>query len=137
MIAQLGRYLIVGVSNTAITFAVYALSIRAGVPAVAASVIAFGAGAVNGFRLNRGWTFRSARGGPDAAARYVVVLLIGLGLNAIGVALAVGLADVPRAAGELAALPPVTATTFVLARTWVFSPRAGTAGRREAVRRPG
>jgi putative flippase GtrA len=132
---QLVRYLLVGAANTAITLASYALLVRAGAPAVAASVAAFGAGAVNGYRLNRSWTFRSDRHGPGAGARYLVVLLSGLALNAVGVALAVDVAELPRLAGEVLALPPATVTTFVLARSWAFAPEGGRAGRRSAVPR--
>jgi putative flippase GtrA len=131
---QLARYLVVGGSNTAITLVTYALLVRAGMPAVAASVVAFGAGAVNGYRLNRAWTFRSARRGAGVGARYVAVLLAGLAINAVGVALAVDVADLPRLVGEVLALPPVTATTFVLARSWVFR-AGGRPARRAAVPR--
>ena len=55
-------------------------------------------------------------------ARYVTVQLAGLGLNALGVAVAVGPAAVPRLAGEVVILPFVTVTTFVLSRSWVFPP---------------
>ena len=120
MTRQLVRYLVVGASNTAITLAAYALLVRAGAPAVVASVAAFAAGAVNGFLLNRRWTFRSDRRGARAAARYAVVLALGVGLNASGVALAVDVARLSKIAGEVAALPPVTATTFLLSRAWVF-----------------
>jgi len=133
--AQLVRYVIVGVSNTAITLATYALAVRAGVPAVAASAIAFGAGAVNGYRLNRAWTFRSARRGAGVGARYVAVLLVGLAVNALGVALAVDVAELPRFAAEIAALAPATVATFGLARTWVFG-EGGRPGRGPAVPRP-
>ncbi len=120
MTGQLARFLVVGVSNTAITLVVYAALVHAGVAPVAASVVAFAAGAVNGFRLNRAWTFRSSRRGLGAGARYLVVAGLGLGLNACGVALAVHVAELPKIAGELAALPPVTAATFGLSRAWVF-----------------
>jgi putative flippase GtrA len=132
---QLVRYLVVGATNTGITLASYALLIRAGAPAVAASVVAFGAGAANGYWFNRSWTFRSARRGAAAGGRYVIVLLAGLGLNALGVALGVNVAGLPRLAGEIVALPPATATTFVLARSWVFGPGGGTEGRPPAVPR--
>jgi putative flippase GtrA len=133
---QLARFLVVGVSNTAITLVVYAVLVRAGLPPVAASVAAFAAGAVNGFRLNRAWTFRSARRGAGPAARYVVVAALGTALNACGVALAVHVAELPKIAGELAALPPVTAATFVLSRAWVFGARGDTRIRGPAVPRP-
>ena len=127
MIGQAFRFLLVGVSNTAITLVAYALLVAAGAPAVAASAVAFAAGAVNGYRLNRTWTFRSDRRGARAGARYLVVVTLGLGLNAAAVAFAVHGAGLPKLAGEVAALPPVTAMTFLLARFWVFggSGRAG------------
>jgi putative flippase GtrA len=133
--AQLVRFLLVGVSNTALTLAAYTLLVHAGVPPVVASAIAFGAGAVNGYRLNRTWTFHTPRGGPRAGARYVAVQLAGLGLNALGVGLAVGAAGLPRLAGEALALPPASATTFLLVRGWVFG-AGGTRGRPRAVPRP-
>jgi putative flippase GtrA len=133
---QLARFLVVGVSNTAVTLVAYAALVRAGVPPVAASVAAFAAGALNGFRLNRAWTFRSARRGLATGARYAMVAALGVGLNALGVALAVDVAALPKLAGELAALPLVTATTFALSRAWVFAPEGGTRTRRPAVPRP-
>jgi putative flippase GtrA len=133
--AQVARYVLVGVSNTAITVVFYALLVRAGVPPVVASVVAFGAGAMNGYRLNRAWTFRSARHGAGVGARYLAVLLVGLAINALGVALAVDVAELPRLAGELAALPPATVATFALARSWVFG-EGGRPGRGPAVPRP-
>jgi putative flippase GtrA len=133
---QAVRFLVVGVSNTAITLATYALLVGAGVPAIGASVLGFTAGALNGFLRNRSWTFRSDRRGPGAVARYVAVLTLGLGLNALGVALAVRVAELPKVAGEIVALPPVTLMTFLLARSWVFAARDGTGGPGRAVPRP-
>src|SRR4029078_2519216 len=95
---QAVRYLLVGVSNNAITLVTYALLVAAGVAAVAASAVAFLAGAANGYRLNRTWTFRSDRRGAGQGARYLAVLTLGLGLNAIGVALAVHGAGLPKIA---------------------------------------
>jgi putative flippase GtrA len=132
---QLVRFLLVGASNTAITLAVYALLVRGGTPAVVASVAGSGAGAVNGFVLNGRWTFRSDRRGAGAAARYALVLALGLGINASGVALAVDVARLSKMAGEVAALPPMTATTFLLSRAWVFGAGGGRRGRRAVVAR--
>ena len=140
MTGQAVRYLLVGVSNTAITLAAYAIAIAAGAPPVAASVIAFSAGAINGYRLNRSWTFRSDLRGVRPAARYLAMITLGLGLNALGVRLAVHGAEVPKIAAEIVALPPVTAMTFLLARSWVFAPARGGRGDRRgpgaAVPRP-
>ena len=86
-----------------------------------AGAVGWGVGAVNGYLLNRAWTFRGAARGAVPAARYVVVQLMGSALNAALVAIAVGHEHLPRVAGELAVLPPVTLLTFVLCRGWVFA----------------
>ena len=86
-----------------------------------AGAVGWGVGAVNGYLLNRAWTFRGAARGAVPAARYVVVQLMGSALNAALVAIAVGHEHLPRVAGELAVLPPVTILTFVLCRGWVFA----------------
>ena len=52
--------------------------------------VGLGVGAVNGYLLNRAWTFRGAARGAVPAARYVVVQLMGSALNAALVAIAVG-----------------------------------------------
>src|SRR5436309_649471 len=53
---QLARFAVVGVTNTALTWCVFALSTAAGLWYPAAAGIAFGAGAINGYTLNRVWT---------------------------------------------------------------------------------
>jgi putative flippase GtrA len=124
-IRQFARFAAVGATNTAITLVSYGLLVSAGIPPVAASAVAFALGAANGYRLNRGWTFQSSRRGAAPGARYVAVQLAGLGVNAAGVAVAVGWVAVPRLAGEIAILPVVTTMTFLLSRNWVFRPSAG------------
>ena len=52
------------------------------------------------------------------------VALAGSGLNAALVSIAVSDQHLPRIAGELAVLPPVTVLTFVLCRGWVFAREA-------------
>jgi putative flippase GtrA len=136
VIAEAVRFLVVGVSNTALSLTTYAALIEAGVPAVPASVAAFLAGAVNGYRLNRGWTFRSDRRGAWTGMRYLAVQGTGLAINAAGVALTVGDAGLPRIAGYVVVLPFVTATTFVLSRFWVCGATGGTRARDAAVRPP-
>ena len=62
---QFVKFGIVGVSNTLLAFAVYTLLLKVfGVWYVAASGIGFAVGAVNGFLLNRRWTFSEHVGRP-------------------------------------------------------------------------
>jgi putative flippase GtrA len=122
LVLQLVRFGLVGATNTALTLAAYAVFVALHAPVPLAGAVAWGAGAVNGFVLNRAWTFRGAARGALPAARYAVVALAGAGLSAALVAIAVGERHLPRIAGELAILPPVTLLTFALCRSWVFAP---------------
>ncbi|HVP03132.1 MAG TPA: GtrA family protein [Solirubrobacteraceae bacterium] len=117
---RFARFLLVGVSNTLIAIVLYGLLVSLALDPVLASAAGFLAGALNGYRLNRSWTFRGASGGAETAARYVVVQGIGLALNAAGIWFTVRHAGLPRMAGEAVILPAVTVTTFLLSRRWVF-----------------
>lgn len=114
------RFVLVGATNTALTLSAYALLVLAGVPGPLAAALGWTLGAINGYRLNRGWTFRSALRGLSPAARYVAVQALGAGLDALGVWLAVGDGHLHRLEGEIAILPAVTLLTFALCRGWVF-----------------
>ncbi|MEA2296402.1 MAG: hypothetical protein QOE86_4041 [Solirubrobacteraceae bacterium] len=121
---QLVRFALVGATNTVITLAVYSALVALGAPAVAAAVASWAAGAANGYRLNRAWTFRGARRGSSfAGARYAAVQALGAAVDALALAVLVGDAHLPRLAGEVVALPPATVLTFVLCRRWVFPAR--------------
>jgi putative flippase GtrA len=123
IVAQLVRYGLVGVTNTALTLAAYSALIALGAPVALAAATGWAVGAVNGYRLNRGWTFRCALTGAGPATRYVMVAALGAGLDALGTTVAVGHDHLPRLAAEIAILPAVTIVTFVLCRRWVFAAR--------------
>jgi putative flippase GtrA len=120
--SQLWRFLAVGAGNTAVTLVAYAAALHLAVPYLPAGALAFALGALNGFALNRTWTF--AHRGPlgSAGARYGAVQLIGLGADVALLRLGVrglGLAHLPA---QIAAVAPVTLLTFVLSRSWTFRP---------------
>jgi putative flippase GtrA len=117
---QFVRFLVVGVSNTAITLLAYAGAIHIGVRYLPAGAGAYLLGGVNGFALNRAWTFSHRGRVGQAAVRYAAVTAIGvvLDLALLRAAIAVG---VSHAAGEVAAVAPVTLLTFVLNRAWAFA----------------
>lgn len=124
VVLQLARFGLVGSTNTALTLATYAVLVALHAPVALAGGAGWAVGAVNGFVLNRAWTFRGAARGAVPAARYAVVALAGAGLNAALVSIAVSEQHLPRIAGELAVLPPVTMLAFLLCRGWVFAPEA-------------
>jgi putative flippase GtrA len=118
-LGQLARYVTVGAANTAISFAAYALLIGVAVPSDAAAALAFAAGAVNGYVLNRRWTFAV----PDSArARTAYVCVQAAGALASGVLVwaLVHEAGAGRVGAYVAAVPPVTLATFLANRRWTF-----------------
>ncbi len=120
-LGQLARYVTVGAANTAISFACFALLIAVAVPSEVAAALAFAAGAVNGYMLNRRWTF-AARDSTRARVAYVCVQAAGaLASGALLWAL-VHEAGTGGIAAYVAAVPPVTLATFVANRLWTFSP---------------
>jgi putative flippase GtrA len=118
---QFVRFLIVGVGNTAISFGVYRLLYWAGTPYVVAAPIAFAAGAVNGYVVNRRWTF-SARDTTRARVFYVIVQVAGAASTSLLV-YAFHRVGVPRGWAYLAAAPPVTVAMFTANRVWTFAER--------------
>src|SRR5437899_1135540 len=82
ILVQFFKFGIVGVSNTLLTFALYTLLLKVlGVWYLAASAIGFVVGAINGFLLNRRWTFSGHVGDAFTPLRWSVVQGCGLGLN--------------------------------------------------------
>jgi putative flippase GtrA len=116
----LARFLVVGASNTLLTLAVYALLLAAGLPYLAALAPAYGLGALNGYTLNRAWTFRAGAFRGVALARYVLVQAAGLALNAALLAVLVRDLGADELLGQALVLPVVTGVLFVVNRQWVF-----------------
>jgi putative flippase GtrA len=117
---QLLRFVAVGATNTAITLTAYAAALHVGVRYLLAGAAAYALGGLNGFLLNRRWTFGHRGRILPAAARYAVITAGGIGLNLALLRAAIAL-GVPRAAGELAAVAPVTLLSFALNRAWAFA----------------
>jgi putative flippase GtrA len=121
VVGQLVRYGLVGVTNTALTLGAYAAILAAGSPVPLAAAMAWAVGAVNGYLLNRAWTFRSDARGARPAARYAVLQLAAAGLDALAVGVLAGDAHLPRMAAEVVILPAVTLVTFAASRRWIFA----------------
>jgi putative flippase GtrA len=123
VITQLGRFLVVGVSNSLLSFLVYRVLLVAHVHYIVSAPLAFAVGAVNGYLLNRRWTFRAADS-RSARIRYVLVQVAGALATTVLVLLFVRVADNGRALAYLLAIPPVTLATFFANRAWTFASRS-------------
>ena len=119
LIAQFAKFGVVGISNTVIAYALYALLWDVfGVWYLAASAIGFSVGAINGFVLNSSWTFRGHGEGNSAALRWFVVQGCGLALNEVLVAtFATGL---NKLIAQAFATAIVVVITFFANRRWTF-----------------
>ena len=120
VLAQLCRFAAVGVTNTVLGYAVYAVLVTAGAPYPAAGALGFATGAVNGYILNRRWTF-ACSDSARTRARYLAVQLAGLGATTALLWVAVTVAAVGRLGGYAVTVPIVTLATFTANRSWTFS----------------
>jgi putative flippase GtrA len=127
---QFVKFGIVGVSNTLLTFAVYTLLLKVfGLWYLGASAIGFAVGAVNGFLLNRRWTFREHVGDALTPVRWFVVQGSGLLVNLGLVYLFVEQAGLDKLLGQAAATAIVVVLTFFANRSWTFRMHAAVEAR--------
>jgi len=125
VLEQFVKFGIVGISNTLLTFAVYTLLLKVfGVWYLAAAAIGFCVGAVNGFLLNRRWTFRGHVGDALTPLRWTIVQGCGLGLNEGLLYLLVHDAHLDKLVAQALAMGVVTVSTFTANRAWTFRTRA-------------
>lgn len=121
VVVQFVKFGIVGVSNTVLAFAIYTVLLKLfGVWYIAASAIGFVLGAVNGFLLNRRWTFAGHVGDSLTPVRWGVVQGCGLALNLGLLYLFVDDAGVEKLLGQAFATAIVTVITFLVNRAWTF-----------------
>jgi len=118
---QFVRYVLAGLINTTLSFGVYRGLLEIGTPYAVAAPLAFAVGSVNGYILNRRWTFAAADS-TRARLVYIVVQAAGAGTTSLLVWLFVS-AGTGRVWAYLAAIPPVTVSTFAANRLWTFAER--------------
>jgi putative flippase GtrA len=119
VVGQLCRFAVVGIANTFLSYALYTALVAVRVPYPIAGAAGFTAGAINGYVLNRRWTFASPDSGR-ARARYLVVQLAGMGATSALLWVVVSLAAASRFAAYALTIPIVTAATFTANRSWAF-----------------
>jgi len=133
VLVQFVKFGIVGVSNTVLAFAIYTVLLKVfGVWYLGASAIGFVVGAINGFLLNRRWTFAGHVGDSLTPVRWGVVQGCGLALNEGLLYLFVDGVEIEKLLGQACATAIVTVLTFLVNRAWTFRmhphPAAAAAG---------
>jgi putative flippase GtrA len=121
MLVQFVKFGVVGVSNTLLAFTIYTVLLKVfGVWYLAASAIGFVVGAVNGFLLNRRWTFAGHVGDALTPVRWGIVQGCGLALNEGLLYLFVDDASIEKLLSQAFATAIVTVITFLVNRAWTF-----------------
>jgi putative flippase GtrA len=121
VLVQFVKFGVVGISNTLLTLIVYTLLLKVfGVWYLAASAIGFILGAINGFLLNRRWTFREHVGDALTPVRWGIVQTCGLGINEALLYVLVHHAQLDKLLAQVCATAVVTVTTFFVNRAWTF-----------------
>jgi putative flippase GtrA len=121
VIVQFVKFGIVGVSNTLLSLAIYTILLKVfGVWYIAASGIGFTIGAVNGFLLNRRWTFEDHVGDAFTPVRWGVVQGSGLLLDLLLVYICVQDLEIDKLISQGIATAIVVVVTFAANRAWTF-----------------
>jgi putative flippase GtrA len=124
MAPQIARFIIVGLANTATTYAaIWLLHAQLGISVSIASATGYVVGAVQGFLLSRYWTFAHAQSGafaPQALGFVLVNLLCAAIFSQLVVLLEKSL---PLSVATVGATLLIIPVSFILYRWWVFRHR--------------
>lgn len=122
------RFIVVGCTNTAVSFAVFLLAMavlpqalpgRAGV----AQMLSYTAGMVWGYALNRGWSFRDSPRHSGSFPRYAASQIGFLLLSALLLHVAVDRLHAPKHEAWLVLMVGITCMNYLALRHWVFPRR--------------
>jgi putative flippase GtrA len=118
---QFLRFCLVGAANTAITLGLFYLLDKLKVQYLIASVIAYGAGILNGYF----WSTRSvfkAKGTISNFSKFIVVNLVSIGLNLLLMYVFVDVAGVsPKVLAQAFVVPFTFIVNFSLNKIWTFA----------------
>ena len=132
------KFLIAGGSNTAITFALYALLVHKGVDYNLSLALTYAIGIVLGFLINRMWTFASheniseqdlvrtsQKSTRKQFGRYVLSYLLIFLVNFLSLNLLVQAFKLNPIVAQLFAIAVSTVCSYFLQKSWVFNQKNG------------
>jgi putative flippase GtrA len=141
---SVARFALVGCTNFVVSFTAFFLSFNYLPPsavaalvgaggesahppqAAVANVIAYLAGMVNSFLLNRSWTFRASRGNAlPQALRFIAVSLFSLTMSTVVTFALVDVLGMSSLAVWVPLLGIVVVVNYLGCKYWAFAPRAG------------
>jgi putative flippase GtrA len=116
---QLAKFVVVGVSGSAINLLVFAGLVGWG--AHVAATISFIVAAANNYLWNRLWTFRHAKSHVGIqGARFFVVSLLAFGVNQLWLVLFIDVLDWRKVLSQAIAIVLVTPLNFIGNKLWSF-----------------
>lgn len=120
-VAQFVKYGIVGMANTALSLAIILVGAWLGVWHIGAYVVAWTAGAANGYRINRSWTFRAGPSHRTLVVRYFVVQAVALVISTGLLYLLADVAGLDKLLAQFVAIAVAVTASFVANRWWTFA----------------
>ena len=127
LIAQLSRFVVVGVLSACVDYGIYQLLLHAGLYVHAAKGISFICGTTTAYLLNRRFTFTGSTGGAGRFGGFVLLygttFFVNVGMNALALHLLPPGAPLRTTVGWVIAQGTATAINFVMLRTVVFRVR--------------
>lgn len=117
---QAVKYAIVGVSNVAIDFGLYALLVSLGVWYPLAKTLSLVVATANGYTFNRRWTFRAGAHRNLVLTKYVAVQACCLAGNLALLVLLIEGVGLHQITAQAIALPIVALASFLAQRFWTF-----------------
>ena len=123
ILVQWLRFAAVGVTNTLLSTAIFAVLVHIGIHYLLGSTLAFAVGALNSYTLNRRWTFHSHAPPAPELVRFLGVQAVGLGVNLALLTLLIEVVSIHHIFAQLLAFPAASIVTFALSRQWAFRSR--------------
>jgi putative flippase GtrA len=122
LVQQFIKYGLVGVSNTAITYAVYAVAVLGlGLAYELSVVIGWLVGGLNSYLLNRHWTFRAGDlAHSRLGKRFAVVQAGAIAANVGLLYVLVHSGHMDKLVGQAIVQVPIVLITFFINRSWTF-----------------
>jgi putative flippase GtrA len=128
------RFVLVGLSNLVVSLAAFYLCYHylplpssaagGGAQGAVANVLAYFAGMINSFLLNRSWTFRAGGGVTVQAIRFAVVNFASLGVSTLTMFVLVDRLRYPELGVWIPLAGLIMVTNYVGMKYWAFAPRA-------------
>lgn len=113
------RYALVGVLNTALSYAVFYVGVHRGIGHLLALAVSYAVGVVHSFLWNRYWTFKAEGAFRRQVPKFLAVTLVTFALNAVMLQALVH-AGLPAAMAQLFCLVVTTAVGYLGHRLWSF-----------------